>query len=253
MLTGSTVVVALLAAFILGLSKTAIPGGGLLATPVIATVFHGRALPGAALGILLMADVFAVRAYRQSARWDVLKPLAPWVALGFVAGAAFFIAIGQSSRSLDISIAIMILLIVMLQSWRLLRKSPPAAPTLAAAGFFGTTGGFATFVSNNAGPILNTYFTRLGLSKEDFIGTSSWFYFIVNLSKVPIYLGLQWWSSGVAFFTRRSLVFDLVALPGVIAGVTLGKWLFHRVRQQDFLIMVLVLSAIGAVKLLAGV
>jgi uncharacterized protein len=252
MLTNGDIALALLAAFMIGLSKTAIPGGGLLATPVVAVTFHGRGLPGATLGILLMADVLAVRTYRQSARWDVLRPLVPWVTGGFALGAWFFIAIGKSGRTLDIVIASMILLIVMLQVWRIVRQSPPAAPSLGAAGFFGTTGGFATFVSNNAGPILNTYFTRLGLSKEEFVGSSSWFYFIVNVAKVPIYVALGWWSTGGAFFTRRSLLFDLASIPGVLAGVFLGRWLFHRIKQQTFLGIVLVLSAAGAIKLLLG-
>jgi uncharacterized protein len=252
MLTNGDIALALLAAFIIGLSKTAIPGAGLLATPVVAVTFHGRALPGAALGILLMADVFAVRAYRHDTRWDVLRPLIPWVTGGFALGAWFFIVIGKSGRTLDVVIACLILLIVALQTWRIIRKSPPAAASLSAAGFFGTTGGFATFVSNNAGPILNTYFTRLGLSKEEFIGTSSWFYFVVNLAKIPVYLALGWWSVGGSFVTKRSLLFDAVAIPGVLVGVFLGRWLFPRIRQQTFLGIVLVLSAAGALKLLAG-
>ena len=252
MLTNGDIALALIAAFMIGISKTAIPGGGLLATAVVAVTFHGRGLPGATLGILLMADVLAVRTYRQTARWDVLRPLVPWVTGGFAVGALFFVVIGKSGRTLDIVIASMILLIVILQVWRILRKSPPSPPTLGAAAFFGTTGGFATFVSNNAGPILNTYFTRLGLSKAEFIGSSSWFYLIVNLAKVPIYLALGWWSAGGSFFTRRSLIFDLTAIPGVLAGVFLGRWLFHRIKQETFLGIVLVLSAAGAVKLLIG-
>ena len=252
MLTNGDIALAVIAAFMIGISKTAIPGGGLLATPVVAVTFHGRGLPGATLGILVMADVLAVRTYRQTARWDVLRPLAPWVTGGFALGAWFFVVIGNSGRTLDIVIASMILFIVLLQVWRIIRKSPPAPPTLGAAGFYGTTGGFATFVSNNAGPILNTYFTRLGLSKAEFIGSSSWFYFIVNLAKVPIYLALGRWSTGGSFFTRRSLIFDLTAIPGVLAGVFVGRWLFHRIKQETFLGIVLVLSATGAVKLLIG-
>ena len=79
MLTTGALALALLAAFMIGLSKTAIPGGGLLATPVVAVTFHGRGLPGATLGILLMADILAVRTYRHTARWDVLRPLVPWI------------------------------------------------------------------------------------------------------------------------------------------------------------------------------
>jgi uncharacterized protein len=252
MLSSSDLLIGLLAAFIVGLSKTAIPGAGLLATPLLALTFHGRGLPGAALGILIFADLFAVRAYRHATRWDVLRPLAPWVAAGFAIGAAFFVAIGKSGRRLDVAIAVMILMIVAIQSWRLIRRKPPTGHSTAAAGFYGTTGGFATFVSNNAGPILNTYLSRLGLEKEAFIGTSSWFYFVVNVAKIPIYLALGAFSTGGSFFTKRSLLFDLAAVPGVLLGVWLGRRIFHRIKQQHFLLIVLVLSAAGAIKLLVG-
>jgi uncharacterized protein len=252
MFTTADIVLGLLAALIVGLSKTAIPGAGLLATPLLAHTFHGRTLPGAAIGILLLADLFAVKTYRHATRWDVLRPLAPWVAAGFAVGAAFFVAVGKSSRTLDVVIGVLILLVVVLQADRMVRKRPPTNATHLAASFYGVTGGFATFISNNAGPILNTYLSRLGLAKEAFIGTSSWFYFVVNLAKIPLYLALGAWSTGGGFFSRRSMLFDLVAAPGVFLGVWLGRRLFHRIHQTQFLGIVLVLSAIGAVKLLIG-
>ncbi len=154
-------VLCVLVGLIIGLSKTALPGAGLIATPMVAMVFSGREIPGATLPILLLADLFAVRWYREDARVDLLKPLIPWVALGFAGGAAFFMAIGNATRTFEIAIATLILVLVTVQIVRLIRKRPPAPATTAAAIFFGSLGGFATFVSNQAGPILNTHLTRL--------------------------------------------------------------------------------------------
>ena len=39
-------------------------------------------------------------------------------------------------------------------------------------------------------------------------------------------------------------------IPGVIAGVFSGRALFHHIPQRVFLVIVLVLSAAGAAKLL---
>ena len=75
---------------------------------------------------------------------------------------------------------------------------------------YGSAGGFTTFVSNTAGPIMNTYLVRLGLDKHEMIGTSAWFYFVVNVTKVPVYLALGAWSAGGHFFTAESLAYDLV-------------------------------------------
>jgi uncharacterized protein len=249
-LTSSDIAFGLLIALVVGLSKTAVPGAGLLATPLMAEVFSGREVPGATLMILLCADVFAVRWYRTATRWDLLRPLIPWVAAGFAVGATFFIVIGAADRSLEVVIAVMILLMVVLQANRMIRNSPPVEPTTTAAAFFGSLGGFTTFVSNNAGPVLNSYLLRLGLTKTELVGTSAWFYFTVNVAKIPIFAALGWWSDGGAFFTSDGALLALFSLPGVFVGVFAGRKLFPHVPQRLFMSIVLVLAAFAALRLL---
>jgi hypothetical protein len=251
-LSSADLLIGALAALIVGLSKTAIPGAGLLATPLVAIVFDGRQIAGATLLILLTADVFAVRWYRRHTRWDLLRPLAPWVGLGYVVGAWFFIAVGSGGRTLDITMGVTILSMVLLQGFRMIRRLQPAESSHRAAAFYGSTGGFATFVSNNAGPILNTHLLRLGLGKEELVGTSAWFYFVANLSKLPFYLALGWWASGGPFFTAETLKFDLLLVPVVVVGVLLGRRIFSIVPTQLFVVIVLVLAGAASVKLLAG-
>lgn len=246
------VAVALVVGLVVGLSKTAIPGAGLLATPLVAEVFTGRSVPGAALLVLLAADLFAVRWYRESTRWDLLRPLAMWVALGFACGTSFFIAIGSADRPLEVAFAVILLGMVALQLQRLARRAAPVAPTTGAAAVYGTLGGFTTFVSNNAGPVLNSYLLRLGLDKHELIGTSAWFYFAVNVAKIPIYLTLGAATIGGSFFTVDALRFFALALPGVIVGVFSGRALFPRLPQRMFQFLVLGLAALAAVRLLTG-
>ena len=248
----SDLVIGALAALIIGLGKTAIPGAGLLATPMVAAVFSGRPVAGATLVILVTADVFAVRWYREHARWDLLRALVPWILVGYVFGAWFFIVVGSGTRALDVTMGITILLMVALQAFRMIRRSPPKPAGTPAAAFYGTTGGFATFVSNNAGPIMNTHLLRLGLQKEELVGTSAWFYFGVNVSKFPLYLALGWWSHGGGFFTAETLKFDLLLIPVVVAGVLIGRRLFYVVPTQVFVVIVLVLAGAASMKLLIG-
>jgi uncharacterized protein len=249
-ITTTGLLVGAIAALVVGLSKTALPGAALVATPLIATVVHGRALPGATIPILLTADLFAVTWYRRHARWDLLRSLVPGVAVGFGAGAAFFIAVGSSSRTLDIVIGITILVMVAAQITRTVRRAEAVAPTFAAAAGYGAAGGFTTFVSNTAGPVMNSYLVRLGLDKDEMIGTSAWFYFAVNLAKVPLYIALGELSTGGRFFSVTSIAYDALLVPAVIVGVCAGRAMFSRIRQAAFLWLVLALSAAGALKLL---
>jgi hypothetical protein len=199
--------------------------------------------------VLLFADLFALRWYRQHARWDVLKPLASWIGLGYVFGIVFFIIVGGATRPLEAAIGGIVLLIVAIQLWRLFRGAPQRDATTGTAAAFGTTGGFTTFVANAAGPVINTYLAALGLPKHELLGTSAWLYFSINISKIPFYIALGELTAGGRFFTWDSLAFDAILIPGVLAGVFSGRSLFHRIPQRAFLIAVLALSAAAAIRM----
>ncbi len=239
------------AALIVGLSKTAFPGAALVATPIVATIVSGRLIAGTTLPILIAGDIFAVIWYGHHTRWDLLRPMIIPVGVGFAAGATFFAIVGSSTRPIELVIGICILLIAVMQSWRMFHRQEPAVPTTATAAIYGSSGGFTTFVASAAGPILNTYLIRLGLGKDELVGTSAWFYFAVNITKVPVYLALGHWSSGGQFFTGSTLAFDAVLFPAVLIGLLSGKRLLHRLPDRAFLVGVLVLSVAGAIKLLA--
>ncbi len=250
MFTAGNLILGSLAALIVGLSKTAFPGAALVATPIIALVVTGRAIPGTTLPVLLAADLFAVTWYSRHARWDLLRPMIISVSVGFAAGAAFFAIVGSATRPIEIVIGISILLMAAIQTWRMTGRQEPATPTPLAAAVYGSTGGFTTFVANAAGPVLNTYLVRLGLGKQELVGTSAWFYFAVNVAKIPVYVALGAWSGGGQFFTRTTLAFDAALLPAVVVGVFGGRTLFHKLPERAFLIGVMALSAAGAIKLL---
>jgi uncharacterized membrane protein YfcA len=247
--TAGALVLGATAAFVVGLSKTGLPGGALIAVPMLATVFDGRLIAGGTLPILLVADLFAVGWYHEHARWDVIEPLAKWLGAGFVCGVTFFVVVGTASDVIAVTIGIIVLLIVGLQAFRMWRGNPPEGGGRGVTSVHGTIAGFTTFVANAAGPVVNTYLVRLGLLKHEMVGTSAWLYFLVNVSKIPIYLALGWLTAGGSFFTADALLFDLIVIPGVFVGVFGGRALFRVIPQRAFAIVVLALSALGALKL----
>jgi uncharacterized protein len=250
--TTAAIVAGLLAAVVIGLSKTAIPGGGMLATPLLATVVSGRLIAGLTLPLLLVADLFAVRWYGRHARHDVLRPLVGPVLVGFAAGTAFYVGVGSGGRTFDIALGAMILVLVLLQLQRMITNRPPAHATPATARAVGVSGGFTTFVSNASGPVLNTYLSGIGLEKQTLLGTNAWFFFSVNLAKVPVYLAIMKFAGGRAFFTADSLRFDLLVVPAIFVGVFGGKWLAPRIPQRSFSYAVVTLAGLASLKLLLG-
>lgn len=248
MLTTGGLVAGATAAFIVGLSKTGLPGVSLAAIPLIALVVEGRLIPGATLPLLIVADLFAIYWYRRFARWDLLRGLTPSIGVGFVLGMAFFIVIGAATRQLERSIGIILLVVVLLQMWHMIREATPNLGRWAIAGF-GAAGGFTTFVANAAGPVINTYLAALRLPKSELLGTAAWLYFVVNLAKIPFYVAIGAWSEGGVFFTAESLLWNLTLVPAIVLGVAVGRQIYHRIPQRQFLFAVLALSAIGSLVL----
>ena len=66
---------------------------------------------------------------------------------------------------------------------------------------------------------------RAPLPKDEFVATGAWFFFVVNLVKLPIY-------AGHGLIDRRSLLFDLALAPSVVAGALLGRALLRRCRRR---------------------
>lgn len=248
MFTPGGLIAGALAAFIFGISKTGLPGSSLAAIPLVALVAEGRLIPGATLPLLIVADLFAVAWYRQHARWDVLKGITPWVAVGYAVGITFFIAVGGATRLLEMSIGLILFVIILAQLWRMYRETRPHAGPVAIAGY-GAAGGFTTFVANAAGPVFNTYLAGMRLAKKELLGTAAWLYFVLNLSKIPFYVGLGVWTDGGLFFTGESLLWNLAVTPGVFVGVFAGREIANRIPQRQFLLVILLLSAAGALVL----
>ena len=80
--------------------------------------------------------------------------------------------------------------------------------------------------------------------KAEFVATGAWFFFVINLTKVPVY-------AYHGMVNQGSLSFDVVLLPMLVVGAWLGRWMVHRVPQRLFEIAVFVLTAAAGLVLFA--
>ena len=220
-------------AFTIGAAKSGLPGGGTLAIPMmIHVVGSARYAAAWTAPILSTGDVFAVLYWRRHADARKLLSLIPWVVLGGAGGALALNLDEQLLRRIVATIvAIMLLLFVLQRRGYLSQLS-------RGAWAYGIAAGFATVVANAAGPIMNMYLLSRRLTKEQFVATGAWFFFVVNIAKVPIYISY-------GLFSVDSLVFDALMAPLVIAGGCAGLWLIHRVPQPVFEWLVVVLTSVS--------
>jgi len=235
-----------LAAVITGLSKAAIPGGSTLSVVLFAAVLPARTSTAAMLLLFIVGDVFALIAYRRHAHWPTLLRLAPAVIAGLLAGFVFLALAGDGI--VRRAVGVILLLMIAITLWRRWRQNrADAAPQphggVLLSSTYGALGGFTTMVANAGGPVMAMYFLATRTQVQVFLGTSAWFFAIVNIVKVPFLAGL-------GLFTPQVLLMDLLLTPLVVVGALVGLRIARRIPQQLFDRLVIALTVVGAAYLL---
>ena len=238
-------IIAALVALMIGFSKTGIPGAGILAVPLMAIIMPAKESTGFLLPILALADILAILYWKRHVDWGQLRQLfIPWTFIGVVVGYAVMLHVRSEQLKPIIGVIIFVLVT---SSWlrdRMVSDDAiPTHPAFAAA--MGLLAGTLSMMANAAGPVMILYLLAHRFDKKRFIGTQAWFFWILNLSKMPFSIaqGLVTWPS---FFTNLTLI------PIILAGGLLGIFLVHRISQKAFNGTVRLLAAGAALKLCQG-
>lgn len=245
------------AAVLVGFSKTAVSGANTVSLAIFAAVLPARESTGVLLPILIAGDVLAVLTYRRHAHWPTLWRLFPAVAVGVVVGTVFLV--WADDEVVRTSIGAILLLMAGVTVWRRRRAesesesasasaedAPEAVSTPAGrlkARSYGVLGGFTTMVANAGGPVMSMYLLSAGFRKLGFLGTSAFFFLIVNVSKVPF-------SAGLGLIDGHSLLLDAALVVFVIPGAVLGRWAVSRINQRLFERLVIAATVVGGAQLL---
>jgi len=233
-----------LAALILGFSKTGISGGGVLVVPLLASVFAGKTSMGVMLPMLIFGDVLATAYHGRRVHLPTLLKLLPWVMPGLVGGYFALDAIPSAWMARSLGALVLVMLGLRIAQ---VKAGPRFAEHIPRRWWFsavmGLLAGFATMVGNLAGTIMTVYLLSMGADKKRFMGTGTWYYLIVNLIKVPLYIRL-------GLFSAETLAVDLRAAPVILLGGAAGVLVFRKIPQEWFERIVLVLAAVAAVRLL---
>lgn len=232
-----------LCALFIGMSKVGVPGVSMIVVPVLAIIFGGKQSTGVLLPILMIADLFGVLYYRRHAQWTYLWKIIPWAFTGI--GLALWVGEVVNDEQFKNIIAILVFLCIGLMLWRDRKREQQFFPDQwwFAAGM-GILGGFATMIGNVAGPIFAIYLLAMHLPKNSFIGTSAWFFLIVNYCKFPLHIFV--WKT----ISWSSLLLDLVTIPAIALGAFLGIQLVKILSEKVYRTAVIVITALSAFLLL---
>ncbi|MGW7619105.1 TSUP family transporter [Streptomyces antimycoticus] len=239
------------ASILVGFSKTAVSGANTVSLAIFAAVLPARESTGVLLPLLIVGDLLAVRTYRRHAHWGTLVRLFPAVAAGVVVGTVFLLWAGDAE--VRTSIGAILLLMAGVTVWRRRAAARAEAPATTPgadgagarlkAGSYGVLGGFTTMVANAGGPVMSLYLLSAGFRKLGFLGTSAWFFLIVNVAKVPF-------SVGLGLIDGRSLLLDALLALFVLPGAYLGKACVDRINQRLFERLVIAATVLGGLQLL---
>lgn len=235
-------IIALSAAFIIGVSKSGIKGIAIVSVTFMALAFETKASTGLVVPIFIVGDIFAVIYYNRHTQWKYIVRFLPWMIVGVVIGN--FIGKDLDEATFKIGMAIVILGSVIMMYWWDRRKSKVVPTHWAFAGSMGLLAGITTMIGNLAGSFANIFFLAMRLPKNEFIGTAAWLFFIINIFKLPFHI----WSWGT--ITTETLLFDLKLVPTIFLGLFVGVRLVKIIKDDFYRKMILVLTALGAVIIL---
>ncbi|PAW67320.1 MAG: hypothetical protein B9S34_05795 [Opitutia bacterium Tous-C1TDCM] len=233
--------VAVLAALVVGVSKSGIGGLGILAVVLFAQIMPAKQATGVVLPLLCFGDLVGATVYRKHAKWAHLWRLFPWTAAGVIIGWLALDRIDERQSRLLIG-GIVVALVAM----QVARRKAAGHETEHGAWFAPTIGvlaGFTTLVANAAGPLMVVYLLAMRLPKMDWVGTSAVYFLILNLFKVPFMVEL-------GLINRTSFAFNLWLAPIVLAGAYFGRKLVTKIDQRTFENIALGLSLLAGVKLM---
>ena len=232
------------AAFMIGFSKTAISGATLPAIAMVAYTFGGKLSSGIMLTMLIVADVIGVSYYGRFVKFrDVLVTL-PYAIIGIILGALVGNTLNDAQFKLLLGMVV-ILCLVLLIYMEFAGKKVQVPNNIFVHIVVGVVCGFSSMVGNAAGPIFSVYLLSCGFEKNRFIATAGWFFFIVNLIKLPFQIFM--WNT----ITFSTLQYTLYMMPVILLGAVFGILVVKRINEKVFKNLVILMTAIVAVRLMA--
>jgi len=211
---------------IIGISKGGFAGSlGILSVPLLSLLIPPVQAAAIVLPILCVMDIFGLMAYRRTADWRNLFYLLPGAILGIVVGYLLFNYL--STDVIKIMLGVICVVFTLNQYIRKTDINTRVGPSLTRGSFWGSIAGFTSFVAHAGGPPVQFYMLPQRIDKTLFVGTSVWFFFVINYVKLIPY-GL------LGQFSIENLGTSLVLLPLAPVGIWLGIKLHKMVPEDIF-------------------
>lgn len=239
-------VVATAAIVILGLSKGGFAGIGMISTPMLALIMGPLEAASFMLPVMISQDAIAVLMYRRIYNRKLLVILLPGAVLGVAA--AYLLASTVSEwvvqlvlGSISLVFSIWQLSASFIQKNHLLSE-PKANSTIGV--LCGAGAGFTSTIAHAGSPPFQFYTMPLRLGRDEYVGTSVYFFAILNLMKLPVFFSL-------GEFHWAELPLIALFIPIAVISSWAGGRLVRHVSVERFNSLIIAMLILVSVALIA--
>lgn len=233
-------IAALIGVTVLGLAKGGFAGLGVLGVPIMALGMNPVIAAAILLPILLVQDVFSVRAFGAHRDNGLLKVMIPSACIGILAGWALARFVPVAMVELAVGVIAIGFGIQRIMAEK--RGIPARIGAAWEGGAAGAVAGFTSQIAHAGGPPFQMHVLPRKLPRDVFIGTSSVFFAAINWLKVPAY-----WALGA--FTPANLWLAAILMPAAILSTWAGTVLVRRVDGPRFYAIMHILMILVGTKL----
>lgn len=235
-------ILAPVAVLIAGLSKGGLsPGAAFVATPLLALALSPAQAAAVMLPLLMLMDVTGLRAFWRQWDFAVAAPVMIGVLPGIGLGWLLFGAVDPDVVRLLLGLLALGFGTLMTLQRRGVRLT--GGGSRAAGLFWGSVGGFTSFISHSGAPPVSIHLLGARFDKTRFQATMVLIFWWINAVKLAPYFLL-------GLYDRETLGISAALAPVAFGGVLLGVWGHRRLPEKWFFLGVQVLLALAGVKLI---
>jgi len=244
-----------IAVLITAVSKSGFGGAVALGIPLLILVTSPRVALAVTLPILLIIDIWVVFFSSNKINYKLLTIMLIFGLLGHGLGWHFFDYISNAALVTFIgSMSVLTAFLFFKKRFLPVKIDLVAIPPLqnrpialwSWGGFWCTLSGIASFISVSGGIPLQIFLLSCKVPRTVFIGSAGAFFFILNLTKVPLYWELD-------ILSKSSLIISLLLLPAIPIGVILGRKISDLMTDQQFYLLLHFLLGVVGLQLLVSV
>jgi len=237
-----------------GISKSGFAGGvGILTLPMMMLVMPVQLVPAVLLPLLILCDFNAIYHHWHNKDWRPIRAIMLPTLIGIVLGAVVWWYVGKDGAQhyggwlkRFVGIIAIVFALYILAKEAALQWVERLSPGRFAAWGTGLSAGFCSTIAHAAGPIIGLYMFAQGMGKSLFVGTVAWTFTLINMAKLPFYVG-------IGLIKLDTLLFDLTLVTMIPIGSWMGHWMHHRVSERIFNRTILVFVFIAGLQLLLNV